>query len=120
MIKQLDVSNYETYIILGNNDCEKLEKRKVIVDVSLRFLEKNDACSSDDLQETVCYSSLLNFVDEKLKDANFNLVEKASQFLYDEISKYLNDETILTRVKVTKPSPPVENLGSAAFVCSDW
>jgi dihydroneopterin aldolase len=59
-------------------------------------------------------------VDEKLKNADFNLIEKAAQFLYDEISAYLNDETILKRVTVTKSSPPVENLENASFTCSDW
>jgi dihydroneopterin aldolase len=120
MLRRLEISDYETRIFLGNNEDEKLERRKVIISISLIFSEKNDACGSDDLGGTVCYSKLLNFVNEKLKDASFNLMERIAQYLYDEISKYLNDVKILKRIEIKKPSPPVENLKSASFICSDW
>jgi dihydroneopterin aldolase len=119
MIKQLDM-DYETYIVLGNNDFEQQKKRKIIINVSLRFLKKNNACRSDDINDTICYSQLIDFINQKLQNAKFNLIEKAVKFLYDEITEYLNDETILKSIKITKPDPPVENLKSAAFICSEW
>ncbi|MDR1982703.1 MAG: dihydroneopterin aldolase [Holosporaceae bacterium] len=120
MIKQLNITNYETYFVLGNNSSEKRKKRKVIINVSLRFPEKNDACNSDSVDDTVCYSQLLAFIDEKLQNAQFNLLERATQFLYEAISEYLNTPSILKRVEIMKPRPPVKNLLDASFICSDW
>ncbi|MDR0632512.1 MAG: dihydroneopterin aldolase [Holosporaceae bacterium] len=120
MIRQLNISNYETWIILGNDDEEKNAKRSVIIDINIRFSQENNACCSDDIDQTVCYSKLINFIEKKLQGANFNLVEKVSKFLYDEISVYLNDKSVLKRIKVVKTSPPIKNLSSVSFTCSDW
>jgi dihydroneopterin aldolase len=120
MIRQLNIIDYKTYFTLGNEDSEKFVKRRVIINISLRFLEKNNACISDNVDETVCYSQLLNFIDEKLENAKFNLLERAAQFLYEIISEYLNDASVLRRVEIIKSYPPVKNLQSASFICSDW
>jgi dihydroneopterin aldolase len=120
MIRQLNIANYETHIVLGNNEYEKHEKRKIIIDISLRFSEKVNACLSDDIDDTVCYAKLINFLEDKLQNAKFNLIERTVQFLYDEISAHLNDESIQKHIKVAKISPPIENLESVSFICSDW
>ncbi|MDR1334100.1 MAG: dihydroneopterin aldolase [Holosporaceae bacterium] len=121
MIRQLNIFNYETYIIIGNDDSERKDRRKVIVDISLRFMNENSACLSDDIGETVCYADLVAFVQEKLQYTKFRLLERITQYLYDEISFYLRDQPdILKYVKITKVAPPVENLKNASFVCSDW
>jgi dihydroneopterin aldolase len=120
-MRQLDIVNYEIYVILGNDDCERKDRRRIIADISLRFTDKNDACRSDDLGETVCYANLMDFLEEKLRHTQFHLLERITQFLYDEISVYLGNKTdVLKYVRVTKIDPPVENLKSASFICSDW
>ncbi|MBQ7674248.1 MAG: dihydroneopterin aldolase [Alphaproteobacteria bacterium] len=91
MYKQLNITGYKTYVILGNNPEERAEKRPITINVSLRFLQDNMACNSDDLSNTICYSSLLNFLEKKLENASFKLIEKAAQFIYDSITEYLND-----------------------------
>ncbi|MDR2724345.1 MAG: dihydroneopterin aldolase [Holosporaceae bacterium] len=120
MIKQLNITNYEMYVILGNDDSEKHKKRKVIINICLRFSKKNKACCADDIDETICYAKLINFLDTRLRNAKFNLLERMTQFLYDEISSYLGDSSILKRIEVIKTAPPIDNLGSASFICSDW
>jgi dihydroneopterin aldolase len=119
MIKQLNITGYETCVILGNEDFERREKCRVMIDVSLRFSEENEACKSDNLDDTVCYSNLVIFIEEKLECTEFYLLERITRFLYDEISKNLGSN-VLKYVKVTKIAPPVENLESASFICSDW
>jgi dihydroneopterin aldolase len=119
MIRQLDIRDYEVYAILGNDAEEKLKKRKVNICISLRFSKKNIACRTDNIENTICYVALVNFLDDKLQNAEFNLIEKMAQFLYDEISAYLNDASILKYVQVTKVAP-IKNLGSASFICADW
>lgn len=120
MYRQLNINNYKTYFVLGNNENEKTEKRKVIINISLRFSDRNASCYSDDLKDTVCYSGLLAFLESKLRNSRFNLIEKATQFIYEAICEYINDSDILKRVEIIKENPPVKDLSSASFVISDW
>jgi len=120
MIRELSINNYEIFVVIGNNDDEKLVKQRIIINIKLRFPRGNDACYDDCLDHAVCYSQLIDFLNKELKDAQFNLIEKAAQFLYEKISGYLNNETILKYVEVTKPSIIIDNLESASFICADW
>ena len=120
MIRQLNLSNFETYFILGCVDFEKNEKRRVLLNISIRFCDDVEACENDALDDTICYASLALFINEKLENASFNLIERAAQFLYAEITNYLGDKKYMKSVEVIKPQPPVTNLESASFVCSDW
>ena len=92
MQTQLNINNFETYFILGNNPEEKNEKRKVILNVSILF--KNSiivkACENDELKDTICYSTLLKYISGKLESAQFNLIERATQFLYGLIKDYVH------------------------------
>lgn len=120
MYRQLNINNYKTRFILGNNEDEKAAKRKVIINISLRFLNKNASCSSDNLNDTICYSSLLAFLDSKLYDSRFNLIERAAQFIYEEICNYVNTPDIQKRVEIIKENPLKQDLASTSFVISDW
>lgn len=122
MYRQLNINNYETNFILGNNEDEKIEKRRVLISISLRFSEENASCRSDNLADTVCYASLLEFIEAKLQNASFNLIERAAGFIYEAIGEYLKDKTnhVQRRVEVTKIAPPVAGLESASFVVGEW
>jgi FolB domain-containing protein len=120
MIKQLDINNYRIDFIIGDNEEEKHEKVAVIVNISMRFMEDNLSCYSDKLDDTVCYSALTKFLEDKLKNSNFNLIERATQFIYDAISEYINDKNVQKKVELIKANPVCKNLQSASFICSDW
>ena len=102
----------------------------MILNVSILF--KNDvvvkACENDELENTICYSTLLKYISAKLDSAQFNLIERAAQFLYELIKNYvyekfsenkIDKKNILIRVEVIKPNP-MKNLESSSFICSDW
>ncbi len=120
MIRQLNINNYETYFVLGNNVGEKSQKRRVILNISLRFLDNIPAVENDELNSTLCYSFLLNFIEKHLANASFNLIERAAQYIYNIISEYLKNNKISIRVEVIKPRPSTKNLESSSFICSDW
>lgn len=120
MYKQLNINNYRTYLILGNNEDEKTAKRAVIINISLRFLCDNASCGSDNLKDTVCYAKLLAFLESKLHDLQFNLIERGAQFVYDIICKYVKDDRIQIRVELIKENPSVKGLSSTSFLISDW
>lgn len=118
MYTQLNINNYCSEFILGNNPEEKLKKRAVIINISLRFAGTDSSrVITDNLQDTVCYDDLLRFLDSKLKDAEFNLIEKATSFIFESLEEYFakikilkgseppKEVKILKRVEVIKPEP---------------
>lgn len=130
MYRQLDINGYVTYFVLGCNKEEKLDKRKVLIDISLRFKDSQISCKTDKLEDTICYNSLLQFIESKLNGMEFNLIEKATQFVYDAVIEYLEklvdlrnfDTKIMIMVRLTKPLPlyPEQSLEKASFTISDW
>ncbi|GHT97173.1 hypothetical protein FACS1894126_0700 [Alphaproteobacteria bacterium] len=119
MIRQLNISNYETYLVLGNEEHERRKWRPVVISISVRF--PNDFQVCDNIECTVCYYSLLDFIDKKLENEEFRLIERVAEYVYDAVSEYVNYGNILKRVEVIKPRPiSNKNLESASFVCSDW
>ncbi|MBR1735154.1 MAG: dihydroneopterin aldolase [Alphaproteobacteria bacterium] len=110
-------------IILGNNEDERINKRPVIINISIRFLNENRACDNDELNQTICYATLLDFLKKQLEKTNFKLIEKVTQFIYDKINEYVKENRISNiqlRVELIKTNPPAEGLESAAFIISDW
>lgn len=120
MVRQLNINGYKIYIILGNNEYERHNKRPVVLNIGLRFLD-SAAENHDDLKNTVCYDSLLNFLDKKLENTQFRLIEGVAEYIYDAISNYVKSENVLKRVEIIKPYPLLEDkLESSSFICSDW
>ncbi|MDR2268338.1 MAG: dihydroneopterin aldolase [Holosporaceae bacterium] len=129
MIRQLNINNYETFLVLGDDLEEKLTPRHIVINISVRFPIDVCACRSDHIDDAVCYRSLLIFLGKELNNARFNLIERAAQYLYDALKKYLSEhlsehlkeENLFIHVEVVKPSPlPNQKLESASFICSDW
>jgi FolB domain-containing protein len=124
LMKQLNISNYETFFILGNNDYEKEHKRSVILNICIRF--PDSISCNDDINDTICYAKLINFLEEKLSNTRFNLIENAARYVYGCISAYIDDHVpesvhVAKKVEVIKPHPiPDKRLQSVSFVFSDW
>lgn len=130
-VYQLDITNHLSCFVLGSNPEEWSEKRRVIVNISLRFQLPNIACSTDKLSDTVCYAGLLRFLDLKLENARFDLIEKATQFVYEVVEEYISENVavlypgkILKKIEVIKTDPfcrkNCDFLESASFLISDW
>jgi FolB domain-containing protein len=129
MIRELNINNFKTELILGNNSEEKCLRRPVVIKIGLRFEQSDSlgcpACFSDDLNDTICYAALTGMLSEKLEQSQFNLAERAAQYIYDEILDFIKKsglaERATIRVVLIKPNPlGAENPESISFICSDW
>ncbi|GHT93759.1 dihydroneopterin aldolase [Alphaproteobacteria bacterium] len=121
MIRQLNINNYETYLALGNDEHERRKWRPVVININLRFPDDFSACGDDNIEGTVCYYSLLDFIDKKLGNEEFRLIERVAEYVYEAVSEYVGCSNVLKRVEVIKPRPISDkNLGSSSFICSDW
>ncbi|GHU11354.1 hypothetical protein FACS189449_02650 [Alphaproteobacteria bacterium] len=121
MIRQLSISHYEAHLILGNDEHERRTRRPVIININLRFPDDFPACGDDNIEGTVCYCSLLNFIEKNLEDKKFWLIERVAEYLYEIVSEYVGRSNVLKKIEVIKPHPISDkSLESSSFVCSDW
>lgn len=145
MYSQLNINGYHSAFILGNNPEEKLKKCEVIINISLRFIGQNSSCETDNLENTICYAKLLKFIDKKLLNAQFNLIERATSFVFKCLGEYLDQycdlktkgfKKVLKKLELIKVEPAIHGfasnqnsliptefqtyLESASFVISDW
>jgi FolB domain-containing protein len=118
--QELKINGLKVAFVLGNNKSEKLVKRSVIFNFTLRFGYDNKACYSDGLNDTVCYSGLAKAIRLGFEGKSFNLIEHAAQFAYQVAGEYLCNTNILKRVEVVKIFPELSELQSASFIYSDW
>lgn len=86
-------------VCLGVSDRERREPQKVLIDIELE-VELTAACSSDDIQDTVDYASLVAELQRRLEKAEFRLLEALAQ---EACRVALTDPRVQrTRVRVRK------------------
>jgi dihydroneopterin aldolase len=107
---------------LGVSEVERSKPQLVVVNITLLFPEIPHACVSDDLQETICYESLVNALQEFCADKSFYLLEALVYQLYHFLKKYLAQslqKEVQISLEVAK-KPPVRNLATSAVSLSDF
>lgn len=99
--------------VYGHHGCSIEEQKlgqKIIVDIEVDT-DLSDACSSDEMGETVDYVKILECVEKVVGDESFKLLEGLAERIAEEVSHVILVESnlIVDGVKVTvhKPYPPV-------------
>lgn len=110
---ELKISNYKLLAFLGNNDWEQKQKRPVVLSISILFVKPPAACFNDQLEDTVCYSTLLRYVNEAINDKRFKLIENLAQMIFDTVKRAVQEKGAVS-VEISK-SAPIANLESASF-----
>lgn len=104
---------------LGYSEEERLLPQKVLLEIKLQFANLPLACTTDDLENTICYAPLACCLQEFCKDRSFKLIEALAyelyQFLKGKLEKFSEVSIFLCLTK----NPPLDNLREASFVISD-
>lgn len=114
---ELKISNYKTFIFLGYYEWEQQKKRPVILDIHILFKEPPSGCFNDQLQDTVCYSCLIQKIEQTIGDKRFKLIEHVAQIIFSTIKSVVQDSCTIF-VEVSKTAP-IKNLGKASFKISE-
>lgn len=112
------VRDIELAVHLGWKDDEQSQKQTVLLDIDIQFPQPPKACVSDDLQDTVCYFSLIEEIRNKITIKTFRLIEHLSCEIYRLIKPQLPDKSKLI-IRVTK-RPKIEGFsGTSQFSYGD-
>ncbi|APD50574.1 dihydroneopterin aldolase [Francisella hispaniensis] len=117
MKQSLFLNDIEIYVSLGCSEEERAYKQMVTLDLELEFSQNYNASNSDNLEETICYYTLRNNIQQFCDSISCNLIEYLAKQIYLFIQKNFEDITIKF-LKLTK-KPPVSQIGSACFIIRD-
>lgn len=104
---------------LGVEAAERQIPQEVYVTVMLFFTAVPAACTTDQLEETVCYDKLCTAIKAYTVNKSFKLIEYLGFELY-KVTREIIDSSIKIHIIVEKCNPPIEDMhGSAIFSYND-
>ena len=86
---KLVISELDLLVYLGCRIHEKKKKQTVPVTIEIHFKNIPAGANTDEIEDTVCYSTLIKHVQNFVKNKNFNLVEKFSKVVHDCVYDFL-------------------------------
>ena len=113
----LFIRELELSVHLGWPVDERQREQIVLLDLDFYFPAELAACFTDDLNDTICYSTLIKEIRTHLHDKKFHLIEHLTHDIYQFIKKQLPAE-IKIEVRVSK-HPRIQGLGHVCFRCTD-
>lgn len=113
---QIEGINLPAFIGVNNDEKQKIQT--LLVQIIVHFKKLPDACASDNINDTICYSTLSNNIYNTFAQKHFNLIETLTKEIHNYLSSaYLNKNVTFT-VSTTKYLNGEKNL-SSKFVISN-
>src|SRR5476649_983669 len=72
-------------VYLGWPQAERLHEQQVTLDAKIVFPQLPPACTSDDLNDTFCYDTLISAIKQKINSQKFRLLEHLGHEIYRTI-----------------------------------
>ncbi len=107
-------------INLGVTDEEMNVPQDVKVSFKIYFKEPPLACSTDNVNDTVCYYKIACIIEEYCNNNKFRLLEYLCMQLHEAVREVV-EKDIKIWIRVDKCRPPIKNLlGTTSFEYSDF
>ena len=118
---KLVINDLRLWVHLGCSSEERLHKQLVAVHIDILFDRNFDAINTDDINDTICYASLVNKIQKKCQNIEFNLIEKLNKFIYNTTLQFVDNNRRFSvasiKVMVSKLRIPVPGIyGSVDFI----
>ena len=97
----LHINGLQLQVYLGWPDQERLKMQTVFLSLIIQFANPPKACETDHLEDTICYSTLVEFIQEKINSKKFHLIEHLCFEIYHLIKPLLSASSSLS-LSITK------------------
>lgn len=115
----LELETIQLWVHLGATADERAEPQEVHIALKCYFQAPLEACTSDQLDDTICYDGLSTHLANHCEGKHFQLIEHLGHLLHQEAKKKLPNNSILW-LKLSKCNVPAKYItGKASFICSD-
>ena len=100
------IKDLKLFAFHGVNEEEKINGQSFVLDITL-WADLEKPCKSDDVEDTVSYSSVIKKVREVFTAEKYDLLEKAAQVVCDTIFATF-EKVIECEVLLKKPEAPIK------------
>ena len=104
----ITLNSLEVPVKLGWTEEERSHEQLISIDVTIQFAEPPKACTTDLLNDTHCYDSLVTAIKTSINDREFRLLEYLGYALYQTIKPHFSPDTLI-QIHITK-KPAILNL----------
>jgi 7,8-dihydroneopterin aldolase/epimerase/oxygenase len=113
MLYQLEINRLVLSVFLGAYEKERKNSQPVEFFIKISSNEPFHACTSDELDDTICYEKLVDAIKQSIQNKHFKLIEKLTFEIFTLIKNQFPDKTI--SVKVYKKPPIAEVKDNCCF-----
>lgn len=96
----LSIHAAELCVRLGWEEEERAEHQVVLLDVDLHFPAPPKACTTDQLEDSICYDTLLKEIRHHIRMKEFRLIEHLSHSIYQHIKTTLSLHPLGNKIKI--------------------
>ncbi|NRA74283.1 MAG: dihydroneopterin aldolase [Rickettsiales bacterium] len=86
---KLIISKLSLPVYLGCHDYERKEKQNVLVTIEISFKNIPIGVNTDQLEDTICYSMLVEHIQKFVENKKFNLIEKFAKDIHKCVYMFL-------------------------------
>jgi dihydroneopterin aldolase len=79
------------------------------VHTEIKFFEELRGCTTDNLEDVVCYHTLTEKIIESLRGKSFHLIEFVAKQIFETVASFISLGAILA-ITITKPNHPVPHV----------
>ena len=117
---QLNLNEFELKLHLGWPEQERQTTQVVAITIKIRFSKTPTACDNDQLDDTICYDTLLTAIKSHCQTKIYRLIEHLACDIYN-LLKTKQAQPANYLVRVHKIKVPIDGLnGGATFNYGDW
>jgi FolB domain-containing protein len=120
MKQVLRIQDLEVLVNLGSSNEEQLTRQPVRFTFEMFFSEGVQACTTDELHDTVDYVELTQIMTAVATMKTYHLIEHLNQQVMNDLVNYLNNKKVRAHIKLSvhKVKVPIANLKNGViFSC---
>ena len=95
----LKIVSKEIPLHIGCYEEEKKQTTPVEITIEMK-LESCFACQTDQLQDTICYDQLIQFLNQQCFQKTYQLIEFACNDIFQTVRKFLDEKHISSKIRV--------------------
>lgn len=112
----LSLNGLKIPVRIGYGEEERKNPQTIRFDVRVRFSTLPKGCTSDDLQDTLCYDEIAQKIRRVSTRQEYRLIERLAWDCYLLLRETMPADSSLG-IRVTKEIPPIEGLTEGASFC---
>jgi dihydroneopterin aldolase len=120
MMHSLRLENLSLQVRLGCLPKERMQTQEVRLTIEFRFKKEPRGCTTDELQDTICYAQVSEAMRKHCESREFKLIERMA-YECEKIAREIAGRETQIGVAMHKVRPPVDSLlGGATYRCGDF